>query len=511
MRSFQSRRRRRKSLLDYILPFLLIVSVGIIGVIGFQVWSQWDKQGKADVYFYIAEGNAKMLPYGETSWTNAFSGTKLLLGDSLKTSSFGRVVLEFFNGTKVRMGRDTAVTLADLTKESDRETIVLNLENGMIWLNGQKSEGVRDAHYEVRTSHMHVKAEGTIFEVENNSVEAVRVLDGDVKVDIIVGSGGSERVANTISVGIGQELILDDASLRAFEDNKSPSLLTAISEDFENGSWYRWNMEEDSSPTDFSGSSPVSSVSDDDSDDTADVDSDEDDTGDDDEADVANNIIGDEGGPEITEPMFSSTDTGEFAIKGTVPDGTVRVDVKAEYGGNTDTHTLSKFTEGDTEFSYNVSEAIGNIDEGSNTYTVYAYDADDNRSSASIEITYEKEEAEVTGDLEDPVVLTYNGSDSSDVAESVVTVKGSVKGAAGVVVNGYELTQFSPGETEWTYVASEDLGNLELGENEYEVYAVDPDGNKSSTVKFVINYEKDEDAEEEEGAGSEEVPSGFGF
>jgi len=130
--------------LDYILPFLVLVSIGVIGVLGFQLWSNWDQQGKGDVYFYVAEGKAKLLPYGQTDWDNAFSGTKLLLGDSIKSSMVGKVVLEFFNGTIIRMNDDTAVTLADLTKTADKEIIVVNLDNGSVWVNGQKSAGVKE-------------------------------------------------------------------------------------------------------------------------------------------------------------------------------------------------------------------------------------------------------------------------------------------------------------------------------------------------------------------------------
>jgi len=70
---------------DFLLPFLVLVSIGIIGVMAFQVWQNWDKQGKADVYFYVIGGKAKILPYGQAEWNNAYSGTKLLLGDALKT------------------------------------------------------------------------------------------------------------------------------------------------------------------------------------------------------------------------------------------------------------------------------------------------------------------------------------------------------------------------------------------------------------------------------------------
>lgn len=501
---------RRKRPIDYILPFLVIVSLGVIGVMGWQVWDSWNRQGEADVYFYLADGKAKVLPYGETEWSNAFSGTRLLLGDALKTSSTGRAVVEFFNDTRIRLDYDTAMTLADVSKASDRETIAVNLDNGSVWVNGQKSAGVREAHYEVRTSDMLVRATGTIFEVERSEEQVVRVFDGDVKVDILIRTNGQERVADTIAVGVGQEITLDEATLRAFAENKTPSVLKAISDEFKAGAWYRWNTKEDSYPTDFSFSSPT--------DDTESVGDEElpaeeteataeGESAPSDEEDVANNdVAGDSSaGPRITAPTDTTTDLSSFVISGTVPSGTAEVIVNSSLGD----YKLSKFQKGDTSWSYNVSEVVGNLKRGENTYKVYAVDEDGNKSKpAEIVITYEKEAAEITDDLTDPKVLTYNGSDSSVVETGTVTVIGSVQGAEKVVVNGYTLSQFNPGDTQWKYVASESLGNLVPGENEFEVYGMDPDGNKSSVVKFTVTYNKPESgasqppAEESAPAGS---------
>lgn len=512
------RRQQPKTLLDYVLPFLLLVSIGIIGVIGFQVWSQWNQQGKADAYFYVAEGNAKILQYGETDWSNAFSGTKLLIGDSLKTLSSGRTVVDFFNGTLVRMENDTAITLEDLVKTSDRELIKLELENGMIWLNGKKSVGVREARYEVHTSHLNVKAKGTAFAVESTSVEAVRVFEGEVSVDITIGSGSAKRVAQTISVSVGQELILDEAALRAFEENKSPSLLKAISDEFKNGSWYSWNIQQDASPTDFSLPPARSGDEEEEEDDAEDenVEEDEEEASDESDEDEVNNEFGDSetGKPSITSPTFTSTRESSFILSGSVPSGTAKVEVVAKGDGYTSTYVLSKFISGSTTFSYNVSAATGNFKPGENTYSVYAYDGEGKKGEpATVVITYEKEKVEITDALQDPAVVSFNGVSSSEVTESTVTVKGTVKGAEKVVVNGYTLSKFEAGSLEWSYVAGESIGNMKPGLNEYEVYAVDPDGKRSAVVKFAITYKKAETSTPTPATpttpSQEEVPDGF--
>lgn len=511
---------RRKSLLDYLLPFLILISVGVIAVLGFQLFMNYGKQGKADVFFYVAEGKAKILPYGNTDWDNAFSGTKLLLGDSLKSSFGSRVVLKFFNDTLIRLGEDTAVTLADVDKSGDKELIQLNLDNGMVWVNGHKSAGVREASYEVRTKNMKVKATGTVFEVESDDVQIVRVFDGDVKVDVMVEAEGVERVADTLSVGVGQQLYLDEAAVNAFMENKSPSLLSAVDDEFKTTSWYKWNIKEDGSPTDFSSQSGVEEVTDGEEDLSADEedlsadeeadgdeggaeDEDADDEDADEEEDDSNNPVAT---PEITEPVDTTTDVGKLVIKGTVGSNVVKVVVESEVKGKTDSYVLGQFKEGDSVWSYNVSDTLGNIAEGDNVYSVYAFDKDGNKSDAAkIIITYEKGDVEVEGDLTAPKVLTFNGGESSTVTTDTVKVTGEVGGAASVVVNGYTLSKFTAGDTGWSYIASESLGNLKPGVNTYSVYGVDPDGNKSAVVEFTITYNKTgveagDTAEEEDSA-----------
>jgi len=508
--------RRRKRPLDYVLPFLVLISVGIIGVMGFQVWQSWGNEGGYDVHFYVADGKAKVLPYSQVTWDNAFSGTKLLLGDALKTSPSGKVVVEFFNSTKVRLDGDTAITLTDVSKGGSTEKIVLNLDNGSVWVNGEKSPGVRNAYYEVRTASLLVKATGTVFEVESGATQVIRVFDGDVKVDVLVSTNGQERVADTIDVGVGQEITIDDATLRAFEDNKSPSVLSAVGDGFKSGSWYKWNVSEDERPTDFSTYSGhlASSFSDDlidESDATQDTletietsedsstqettESDEDSL--DDEADTINNGV-DLVAPVITSPTETTIDKGSFMLAGTVGKGTEKVIVNSVLGD----YDLSKFKNGDTSWSYNVSDEFGNLKSGDNIYKVYAVDEEGNKSDAAkITVTYNKKVVTLDEALVDPKVVSFNGGSDSIVDTNVVTVVGSVEGAEKVIVNGYTLSKFSAGATEWRYVASEAAGNLTSGVNEYEVYAVDPDGNKSSVVKFTVTYNKNESSSDTQQSG----------
>ncbi len=506
---FSMRRITRKRPVDYILPFLVILGLGVIVVLGFQVWKNFDKQGKADVYFYIAGGKARVLPFGEATWENAFSGTKMLVGDSLKTSSLGKAVLVFFNGTQIRIGNDTAVTLTDLVRQPDAEKIVMAMDNGMLWVNARKSPGVKQADYEVRTTNMVVKAVGTVFEVESGTTQIVRVIEGSVDVDVVVNTNGKDRVADTIEVGVGQEITIDDATLKAFEESQSPSVLMAIDDQFKTSEWYSWNDQEDKNPTSYDGNMGETAVSD-----TSAVSASESEenlsgtmeTGEtqltqdssltqETQADTAS----DDGAPVITAPDEDdrTVSQGPVTISGTVPEGTQKVIVERVIGGATDSYTLGKFKSGDDTFSYNVSEKLGNLLKGDNVFYFYAIDKNGDKSTAAevkivLEDDTEESEVVVTGDLTAPTVLTFNGETSSTVTVDSVTVTGEIKGAAKVVVNGYTLSKFTAGSASWSYTAKESLGNLNPGVNKYSVYGVDADGNKSEVVEFTITYNKPE-------------------
>jgi hypothetical protein len=482
------RRVRRKSPIDYLLPFLMILGLGIIIVLVLQLWSSWGKAGQGDIYFYVVEGQAKILPYGKAEWDQAYSGTKFLIGDSLKTSRSGKAVIEFFNGTIVRIGDDTSITLSDVEKKPDKETIVLTLDDGELWLNGKKSQGVKEAFYEVRTSNTTVKAMGTAFEVESNGLdEAVRVFSGEVTVDILVSSNGTKRVADTKSVGVGQELILDEASLKAFADNNSPSVLQALSDEFKDTEWYKWNVKEDKDPTRFGRVPEELNVEEEEM-----------------EEETEEEEVAEIGAPEITSPESASVSLSEgesLKVTGTIPEIAAEIKVKV----NGEEQDVPGFEAGDAVFEYEISEKEENVEAGENIYVFYAVDADGKKGGTiSLTVNYEKEVIEIEGELTAPKPVTFNGSTSSTVTDSEVVIKGTVSGAAKVVVNDYTLSAFKPGDTEWAYYAKESLGNLVPGENEYEVYALDENDNKSEITEFTIIYEKPE------APATEEIPE-YGF
>ena len=79
--------------------------------------------------------------------------------------------------------------------------------------------------------------------------------------------------------------------------------------------------------------------------------------------------------------------------------------------------------------------------------------------------------------------------------------------AIGIIVNGYRLQKFKPGRP-WSYLVDPELKNVRVGENMYEVIAVDHSGNQSAPVSIVILWKAEpvpelpegEDLSRDEGA-----------
>lgn len=72
------------------------------------------------------------------------------------------------------------------------------------------------------------------------------------------------------------------------------------------------------------------------------------------------------------------------------------------------------------------------------------------------------------------------------VQEETFEITGeSSEDAIGIIVNGYQLQKFVPGKP-WSYLVDPAIGNVRLGENTYEVKAVDRAGNTSASVKIII-------------------------
>ncbi|MBD3270799.1 hypothetical protein GF376_04700 [Candidatus Peregrinibacteria bacterium] len=486
-------RRRRRT--NYLLPFLVLVSIGVLIILGFQIFGMIFSVSKGDAIYYVAEGRSKLLPFGYTEWENTYNGVKFKLGDSVKTLSNGKGVISFYDGTLVRLDENTEVTLVDIAKNGEDQQILLSLERGNIWINKPKQKVIRKTDFVINTEYANYSITGTVFAIsKNDQRETLRVLKGEVEVDILEEDEGTIRSIDTITVGIGQQVDLDQAVMNAYFNREQPSVKRAMDSDFAESDWYVWNELEDESPTDFANSKTGSQYQ-------VEENSDKNDS---EETDQEVNLS-ELDSPEIIEPeeLDIVSEDDDFEIEGIAAEGTKQIVVKYKNEESEDyTKTLIENFDSDTgRFSYQIALEEDNIDFGKNVYRFIGVDEMSFETSpVTITIDYiaenEESEADTINDasasLIAPTVSTVGGENYSEdmvITDSSIVISGNVKGASSVYVNDYRLTRFSAGDNDWSYNASTAIGNLVPGENTFEIYATSEDGQKSAIETVTINYE----------------------
>ena len=93
---------------------------------------------------------------------------------------------------------------------------------------------------------------------------------------------------------------------------------------------------------------------------------------------------------------------------------------------------------------------------------------------------------EASGEL--TVTAPEDGSLTTNVGYYLV--KGTAPtNAHSIIVNGYTLQKYRPGQTEWRYIASMGIGTLQEGGNDYTVRALDKAGDEIADATFSIAYE----------------------
>jgi hypothetical protein len=110
--------------------------------------------------------------------------------------------------------------------------------------------------------------------------------------------------------------------------------------------------------------------------------------------------------------------------------------------------------------------------------------------SAVPQATTDEDNMKVSDDLESPnILLPADGTRVPASAENVKIEGTAPLKAVQIVVNGYTLTRFQPGDRKWAYFGATKFGTLLPGENKYSVIAISRDGKKSAPAEVTVFYE----------------------
>lgn len=486
------RRYRRRSRSQYLLPFILVISLGIFLVLVFQLWGNLFPTVKGDALFYVADGRSKVLPFGTSEWENIYNGSKVKLGDSVKTLHNAKGVLQFYDGTVVRLNEDTQITLVDITVKNDSQQIILFLNEGDAWINKPKQNVVKKTNFIINTNFASYTDTGTVFNLAKHEDEILTVVKGQVKADILENKDGKTRVIESVLAGIGQQLTLNDLVMQEFYQRKFVSVLTATNPIFQTSNWYLWNIKEDDNPTDFSKLNSESTITEN-------------------SGTPENSLLFD--GESSNQPksslnaptLLSPKSNNISAVKdtqelsGKVAEGTKKLLLKQLLAGDMEVQKIlvNTMDVDSLTWSYTLSDKKGNMKVGKNVYEFVGID-ENAKETEPLRVVIEYQalsEPDLVIDnteLTKPVVLTVNGASyqsGMQIDKNAFSITGSVSNMVDQVwVDDFQLTKFKKGDATWTYNVNTSFGNLKNGENTYNVYGMVENGKKTPIQTIKINY-----------------------
>lgn len=381
--------------MNYVMPFLIIICIGIIGILLFNLWQAFFPSDKVKAaYLHVLNGSAQMKAWGTDSFFNLSTDAVIMQGDQVRSSADGKFIVEFFDGSLMRMDGNTDVGF-DAIDDDSTPKIELHLYDGNVWFNLlDKNSG--DTKVEVSMDNIVANSGmASIFELENNDTEAARVFavfeNEGLNVDVLAEDGN--KVVESEKIGVGQQIIFTDEVLKRYFAYQSPTVLAAVDDEFKLADWYLWNLKEDDQPTRFE------------------------------------KIIG--------------------------PAGTTFVRVEPQV----------------------VNEVVN-----------------EEESADGVEPEKTAKEVETSVVVGKPAITSVAGGAKMDdqgkyqVISRVATLTGTISGVDKVVVNGYTLQKFKPGDTTWTYFANADFDLMKAGDNIYEIYGLDSKGNKTESLVIKVFY-----------------------
>lgn len=163
-------------------------------------------------------------------WVTAPSGLIISADRQIRTTSEARAILEFGDGSALRLDHDTHVII----ERSDTRNIIIQQIIGKSYSRVNKSSALT---YLVRSLNTETTALGTAFTIEIDNFEKVKVkvLESAVKISLI-----REDVIKEEEVNAGQEVLVDTN-----KPAEESTFVQKIDQSALQSDFFAWNREED--------------------------------------------------------------------------------------------------------------------------------------------------------------------------------------------------------------------------------------------------------------------------
>ena len=221
-----------------------MIGIGLIIVLFVQLVFSFFEQREAEMRnkanFYIDQGRAEIMEWGEDEFVKAYDGGVILEGDTLLTKAESQGVLVLYNGMEVRFDENTQVEIETLENHGDEDELVLEVEKGQIWIDQAVGDkGTVDVV--VKTDNINVYAGAGQFAVLNRGDQAVRTVEGSVDVELVEREG-KDIVIDEVVVGVGQQIYMSSSDAADLVARRNMDFLEAIDDEWKEGDFYLWNL-----------------------------------------------------------------------------------------------------------------------------------------------------------------------------------------------------------------------------------------------------------------------------
>ena len=482
---------------DYLLPFLIIVSIGIIaallirllGIMGEDESSSLALSGKAELS--AVTGSIEVYLPAAQAWKITTEAASLNPGEMVRSDADSSAVLTFEDGSVVQLGNSSELQIVDLRNSISKKEVSLKLAKGAALIDA----GTLNANLEIATAFLKLKnPDGKFLISTDKKGDTATAVSGGFTATVldpqnsnnpelknfVVETGQtleiSERRVNLLRIG-GEIDLVKTTPAEILNSKNYLALIGTAAETTESANLSEEALNPDEITTDAERNTlPAPLV-----------------------------VTGNGNITAVTEPV---------KVTGKVSPKIAKVEVSA---GDGEAFALSRFEAGSGEWSYNAAIDFGNLKIGVNNFTVVGYDTEGNKTPpANFQIIFNPEgvdetvaEAAETPETTTPAITETDGIpqiggetfglpevieplDGATFTTAPVHFEGKVPvGTKEILVNEYKLSSFTEGETSWIYNADPKYENLEVGENEFEIVAVSETGDRSSlTIKITFTPEE---------------------
>ena len=382
-------------------------------------------------------GGVQVLLAGERVAQNAETGLRLYEGDTVSTTGRSFATLSFFDGSSAILDAATEVEISDVIAGEKESIVSFHIHRGRLWLEtATGSQTIRTIHTALASYHIPPRTEMILGSDERGLAE--QMLTGFTPSGPGVEADLSDAKSSVV-VGEGQALLLRASDLQSVkEGNKDPYDLRSVLDD--------------------SVLSSALSVR-------------------------ASNVQVEEVAEE-NKQTAEVVDSEQLIIESPEDGALVKEETLLVQGKAGQRVVAVRVNGYEAQLAEGVFEKEIAVPVGEEEFSIEVQAEDsDGLIVASTSLA-------LTQDIKPPAapVITFPGGSGDTVSmnEDSFEITGTVSSdVTGVIVNGYQLQRFKPGQP-WKYLVDPDIENVVRGENRYEVVALDRAGNRSEPSVITI-------------------------